>query len=80
MKKISYIIICCFILTGIAFGENLTVSKLLEQKYKILIEDLTKNTRGSIKIFTLKKKNKIIICSVVIDKKGRIGRTLCKKP
>ena len=43
-------------------------------------EDLTKNTRGSIKIFTLKKKNKIIICSVVIDKKGRIGRTLCKKP
>ena len=90
MKKLLGIVVLGLLLYGNAYADeikvdqNTTITELLDAgyKYKNLSPDLVKDKYGRkvVKIFTLKKRNSIIICTINITiSTGYISSTRCKK-
>ena len=72
MKKLLAIIVLSLLLNSVGLATDKTMEELLEDNYKVTKEELVKfNERYAQKIFTLKKRNKVIVCSIKI--KGTIG-------
>jgi len=69
MKKLLAIIVLSLLLNSVGLATDKTMEELLEDNYKVTKEELVKfNERYAQKIFTLKKRNKVIVCSVKIRK------------
>ena len=91
MKKAIGIIILGLLWCNVGFAEEIkvdqttTITELLDAGYKYIDRDVDlvkdKYGRGVLKIFTLKKGNSTIICTVSITiSTGSINSTKCKKP
>ena len=69
MKKLLAIIVLSLLWGNVGFATDKTMEELLEDNYKVTKEELIKfNERYAQKIFTLKKRKKVIVCSVRIKK------------
>ena len=66
--------------SGSAYAENISMNELLEDGYTIAKHDLIKFDDDAIKIYTLRKKKKIMICAVQIDNYGDVSSSNCIKP
>ena len=73
MKKILGIMVLGLLLSGNAYAEEMTVKSLLDEGYKITKEELVKFDRYAQKIFTLKKRKQVKICTVRINDVGGVG-------
>ena len=72
MKKLLAIIVLGLLWNSVGLATDKTMEELLEDNYKVTKEELIKfDERYAQKIFTLKKRNKVIVCSIKI--KGTIG-------
>ena len=82
MKKLfSMILVLGFLLSGNAYAEEMTVKSLLDEGYKITKEELVKFDRYAQKIFTLKKRKQVKICTVRIKKvSGASNYSKCMTP
>ena len=80
MKKLLAIIVLSLLWNGSAYAENISMNELLEDGYTIAKHDLIKFDDDAIKIFTLRKKKKIMICAVQIDNYGDFSSSNCIKP
>ena len=80
MKKLLAIIVLGLLWSGSAYAENVSMNELLEDGYTIAKHDLIKFDDDAIKIFTLRKKKKIMICAVQIDNYGDFSGSNCIKP
>jgi len=64
---------------NVGFAE--TMNKLLDDQYKITKEVIVKFDRYAYKIFTLKKRNNVKVCSIEIRKlSGISSRSKCMTP
>jgi len=68
MKKLLAIIVLGLLWNSVGLATDKTMEELLEDNYKVTKEELIKFERYAQKIFTLKKRNKVIVCSVKIRK------------
>ena len=69
MKKFLAIMVLGLLWNSIGLATDKTMEELLEDNYKVTKEELIKfNERYAQKIFTLKKRKKVIVCSVRIKK------------
>ena len=73
MKKTLGIIVLGLLLGGNAYAEEMTVKSLLDKGYKITKEELVKFDRYAQKIFTLKNRKQVKICTVRIKKVGGVS-------
>jgi len=80
MKKLLAIIVLGLLWSGSAYAENISMNELLEDGYTIAKHDLIKFDDDAIKIYTLRKKKKIMICAVQIDNYGDVSSSNCIKP
>ena len=81
MKKLLGIIVLGLLFSGNAYAEEMTVKSLLDEGYKITKEELVKFDRYAQKIFTLKKRNQVKICTVMINKvTGVSNNSICVTP
>ena len=79
MKKYLSIIFLIVFYPNISFAE--TMEDLLNDNYKITEEKIVKFERHAHKIFTLKKKKSVKLCSVKIYKSsGLSSRSQCMTP
>jgi hypothetical protein len=68
MKKLLAIIVLGLLWNSVGLATNKTMEELLSDNYKITKEELIKFDRHAHKIFTLKKRNSVIVCSVKISR------------
>ena len=68
MKKLLAIIVLGLLWNSVGLATNKTMEELLSDNYKITKEELIKFDRHAHKIFTLKKINKVIVCSIKISR------------
>ena len=68
MKKLLAIIVLGLLWNSVRLATDKTMEELLEENYKVTKEELIKFERYAQKILTLKKRNKVIVCSVKIRK------------
>ena len=68
MKKLLAIVVLGLLWNSVGLATDKTMEELLEDNYKVTKEELIKFERYAQKIFTLKKRNKVIVCSVKIRK------------
>ena len=83
MKKIIFILFVSFFLTSNIFAnEDLTINELIKDGYKIIKQDTisSNDTIVAIMIFTLKKKNDVLVCSFKVRPTGRNTDTICNEP
>ena len=82
MNKILSIIVVSLLLSGnVHSAEEMTVKSLLDEGYKITKEELVKFDRYAQKIFTLKKRKQVKICTVRIKKvSGVSSLSKCMTP
>jgi hypothetical protein len=81
MKKFLSIIIFSLLLGGNVYAEEITVKSLLDEGYKVTKEELVKFDRYAQKIFTLKKRKQVKICTVKIKKiSGVSNYSKCMTP
>ena len=82
MKKLLAIMVLGLLLSGNAYAaEKMTVKSLLDEGYKITKEELVKFDRYAQKIFTLKKRKQVKICTVRIKKvSGASNYSKCMTP
>ena len=81
MKKILGVIFLSLLLSGNAYAEEMTVKSLLDEGYKITKEELVNFDRYAQKIFTLKKRKQVKICTVKIKKiSGASNYSKCMTP
>ena len=82
MKKMISIIIFGLLLSSNAYAEEkITIKSLLNEGYKITKEELVKFDRYAQKIFTLKKRKQVKICTVRIKKvSGASNYSKCMTP
>jgi hypothetical protein len=80
MKKLLGIVVLGLLWSGSAYAENISMNELLEDGYTIAKHDLIKFDDDAIKIYTLRKKKKIMICAVQIDNYGDVSSSNCIKP
>ena len=79
MKKYLSIIVLIIFCSNTSFAE--TMEDLLNDNYKITEEKIVKFERYAHKIFTLKKKKSVKLCSVKIYKSsGLSSRSKCMTP
>jgi len=82
MKKIFLITILSFLYTCYIAAEELEeLNSYTDKGYKIIKEDtISKNDSfGFVKVFTLKKKQKIAICTLLFNARGLL-KTRCVEP
>jgi len=81
MKKLLSLIFFSLLMSGNAYAEEMTVKSLLDEGYKITKEELVKFDRYAQKIFTLKKRKQVKICTVRIKKvSGASNYSKCMTP
>ena len=80
MKKILAIIFLGLLFSGNAYAERVTINELLENKYTIKKQEMIKFEKRALKIFTLEKSRKIMICTVQIDLYGINSSSRCMAP
>tara|TARA_B000000477_G_C6054832_1_gene211835 strand:+ start:569 stop:820 length:252 start_codon:yes stop_codon:yes gene_type:complete len=83
MKKLLGIIVFSLLLSGNTYAdEELTINDLLKDGYKIIKQDTisANETMSALMVFTLKKRNQILICSLKVRSSGRSSVTKCNKP
>ena len=80
MKKILAIMFLGLLFSGNAYAERVTINELLENKYTIKKQEMIKFERGALKIFTLEKGRKIMICTVELDQFGIDSSSVCMAP
>jgi hypothetical protein len=82
MKKLFSLIFVSLLLSGNGHSaEEMTVKSLLDEGYKITKEELVKFDRYAQKIFTLKKRKQVKICTVRIKKvSGASNYSKCMTP
>ena len=68
MKKFLTFLIFIFFWNNIGLATDKTMEELLSDNYKITKEELIKFDRYAHKVFTLKKRESVIVCSVKIRK------------
>ena len=68
MKKLLAIIVLGLLWNSVGLATNKTMEELLSDNYKITKEELIKFDRHAHKIFTLKKRNSVIVCSIKISR------------
>ena len=79
MKKYLIIIVLIIFYPNISFAE--TMEDLLNDNYKIPEEKIVKFDRYAHKVFTLKKKKSVKLCSVEIyQNSGLSSRSKCMTP
>ena len=80
MKKIFIILILTFLYIGYVAAE--TMNSHIDEGYKIIKEEtITANdTLYFNKVFTLKKKNNIMICTIRYSSLGHPRETVCIEP
>ena len=62
---------------SIGLATNKTMEELLSDNYKITKEELIKFDRYAHKVFTLKKRNSVIVCSIKISRLSGIKNYAC---
>jgi len=80
MKKLLAIIVLGLLFSGNAYAEKISMNELLEDGYAIVKHDLIKFDDDAFKVYTLKKKKQIMICSVQVEKYGIRSGSKCIKP
>ena len=80
MKKPLAAIVLGLLFSGNVYAERITMNELLENKYTIKKQEMIKFERGALKIFTLEKGRKIMICSVELDQYGIDSSSECMAP
>ena len=81
MKKLLAIVVLGLLWNSVGLATDKTMEELLEDNYKVTKEELIKFERYAQKIFTLKKRNKVIVCSVRISKRsGMYSYSKCMTP
>ena len=80
MKKSLAAIVLGLLFSGNVYAERITMNELLENKYTIKKQEMIKFERGALKIFTLEKGRKIMICTVQIDLYGINSSSRCMAP
>ena len=68
MKKLLSLIFVSLLFSGNGYAEEMTVKSLLDDGYKITNEELVNFDFFAQKIFTLKKRKQVKICTVRIKK------------
>ena len=68
MKKFLTFLIFIFFWNNIALATDKTMEELLSDNYKITKEELIKFDRYAHKVFTLKKRSSVIVCSIKISR------------
>ena len=68
MKKFLTFLIFIFFWNNIGLATDKTMEELLSDNYKITKEELIKFDRYAHKVFTLKKRNSVIVCSIKISR------------
>ena len=80
MRKLFTFLVLGLLFSGNGYAENISMNELLEDGYTIAKHDLIKFDDDAIKIYTLRKKKKIMICAVQIDNYGDVSSSNCIKP
>jgi len=80
MKKSLAAIVLGLLFSGNVYAERITMNELLENKYTIKKQEMIKFERGALKIFTLEKGRKIMICTVELDQYGIDSSSECMAP
>jgi len=83
MKKFILVLFASFFLNSNLFAnEDLTINELIKDGYKIIKQDTisSNDTIVAIMIFTLKKKNDVLVCSFKVRPTGRNTDTICNEP
>ena len=83
MEKLSLYVFLGLMWCNVSFAEtiNKSMQELLDDNFKITKEELIKWDRYAHKIFTLKKRKNVIVCSVKIRKStGVSSRSKCMAP
>ena len=80
MKKSLAAIVLGLLFSGNVYAERITMNELLENKYTIKKQEMIKFERGALKIFTLEKGRKIMICTVELDQFGIDSSSECMAP
>lgn len=68
MKKLLTFLILVFFWNSIGLATDKTMEELLSDNYKITKEELIKFDKYAHKVFTLKKRNSVIVCSIKISR------------
>ena len=68
MKKFFTFLMLTLFYNSIGLATNKTMEELLSDNYKITKEELIKFDRYAHKVFTLKKRNSVIVCSIKISR------------
>ena len=80
MKKSLAAIVLGLLFSGNVYAERITMNELLENKYTIKKQEMIKFEKRALKIFTLEKSRKIMICTVQIDLYGINSSSRCMAP
>jgi hypothetical protein len=80
MKKPLAAIVLGLLFSGNVYAERITMNELLENKYTIKKQEMIKFEKRALKIFTLEKSRKIMICTVQIDLYGINSSSRCMAP
>ena len=80
MKKIFIISILSFLYSGYVSAE--AINSYIDEGYKIIKEETVSATDTLVfnKVFTLKKRNNIMICTIRFSSTGRARSTTCIEP
>ena len=73
MKKFFTFLMLILFYNSNGLATNKTMEELLNDNYKITKEELIKFDRYAHKVFTLKKRKSVIVCSVKIRKTSGIS-------
>ena len=73
MKKLLSLIFVSLLFSGNGYAEEMAVKSLLDDGYKITNEELVNFDFFAQKIFTLKKRKQVKICTVRINDVGGVG-------
>ena len=80
MKKSLAAIVLGLLFSGNVYAERITMNELLENKYTIKKQEMIKFENRALKIFTLEKSRKIMICTVQMDLYGINPSSRCMAP
>ena len=80
MKKSLAAIVLGLLFSGNVYAERITMNELLENKYTIKKQEMIKFEKRALKIFTLEKSRKIMICTVELDQYGIDSSSECMAP
>lgn len=82
MRKILSLFAIFFFYFNNASSEEITVNSLLKEGYKLITEETISSYDTLVfnKVFTLRKKNKIMVCTTRFNSSGNMKSIKCREP